>query len=352
LLAERKESIQKNPQRWLDKIHKTPAWFSAKRHKVTSMFTSKGVREYVKEGTKRTVKTRALTFTQFDQELRSKDPARTARAEKILVDYFNGAAGRAIQRYFRMRPKSPYSFNQLYQQMLISQWVPFLQSAKKLGLRQATGGLNIALSLGRNEKSIQDFERLFTRKRDSVGMFQVGTGKYDAVDTRQHANWYTEHEIRSPFEMDRFPAPAVSNTEFENILSTPSLSPIERELLRKRFMHDMTLEELGKDMGMTREGVRIREVKALRKIRAQMNVPMLPQRRIELDLKVERKSEVDAFLKGRKVVTASELGKWYASMFRLPKINPKIAGRTTAQLVASGRLKKVRLGIYHVLPPE
>jgi RNA polymerase sigma factor (sigma-70 family) len=354
LLAERKESIQKNPQRWLDKIHKTPAWFSANQSKVAAMFHAKGTREYVKGGKKRIVKTRALTFTQFDREIRLKDPVRTARAEKIMFEYFSARAERTIQRYFQARPESPYSFDQIYQQMLIRQWAPFLQSVKRLGLRQATWGLEKALSMRPNEESIHQFELAFIRKRDLVGMFQTGTGEYEKEDNRVHADNYNEHELKTSAELDRLPAKHFSNKEFENYLSIPRLNPREREILRMRYEHDMTLEETGRELKVTRERVRQIETRALSKIRQKEKIGNPKRKKGGFGSRGLR-AEIIKFLNmdvGR-LITIGELATLYHA--GLPpkgrKRNNYLAHEIRA-LMQSNRLQIVDRGVYRILPPE
>jgi RNA polymerase primary sigma factor len=58
------------------------------------------------------------------------------------------------------------------------------------------------------------------------------------------------------------------NSQDQSILSRERFAQRARQVLIMRYMHDMTLEQIGQALGVTRERVRQIESKAIRMIRA------------------------------------------------------------------------------------
>ena len=79
---------------------------------------------------------------------------------------------------------------------------------------------------------------------------------------------------KEPFESfetleDTYEMPEVLDFEIKNaitqVLST--LTPREERVIRERFFHGKTLEEVGQQFSITRESIRKYEARALRKLR-------------------------------------------------------------------------------------
>jgi len=88
--------------------------------------------------------------------------------------------------------------------------------------------------------------------------------------------WYTRNKELEPEVFERLPkwmAPEVGQGDVQSDMSRlvadafETISPKEAKVLRFRYWHDLTLDEIGQIFDLTRERIRQIEARALRKLR-------------------------------------------------------------------------------------
>ncbi len=180
----------------LEKLHSPPEWWKGG-----------------KQITFQTLKYETPEWTIIQNNIKSKDPDMHVWANKRLLEHFNYLAGSEIRRYFRQNPDSPYTFEQIYGEMVHRQWKYFDKTAQTRGIKVACANLSVSLSSGSPS--------LFALRGRSSKSRKI------LQKSKKHQKYFAQAYLRKSYLPGRFPR--LVNVELLNQNELDALSPTPRK---------------------------------------------------------------------------------------------------------------------------